>query len=554
MATPSRFTIRKSVAMFQSVAPIYDGRYPSSVRPASINVPIILNARALDQSGSVYRVLNNSETLALASLPDPFNIEANSSNSSGTGSVRFVLVHNSTEIVNRVDNNYPFTLFDSVIPVLDEGSYTLTITPYSNASGSGDAGIPHVLSFSVVDDRIAPAMTSQIAKGQAGFCRVTDGVDCSAISMYTAVVSNATGPITYQWSINSPDFTFVGSVNQTECSLQTLASSHKSAILTCTASDGATTLQTTLSIYHVHTNFGTGTEGFTDTPLSSGKKILYVSASGAGDGLTEGTATSDPYAAFSAMNAGDHVYFKRGDTFNNVDFTSMPNGVSSSVRTVLGYYGSSGARPVFSNINLQFHKNGSSRPPKYWAVKGVELYNPTKDPLNTLFAEPDPDSPNYDENLAKGNPTRFYYETENVLFEDVRFNFAGLTLQSVRSGVQAIKHFDVRRCIFTGVWDFGTSYTRTAKPSNVFTHETGPGLWEENVLDYGGWHPDILGAGGNMLSHGLYFQYGSDGDNTIFRNNIVCRSGSHGIQMRAGGWCDNNFFARNAVCTQMGYV
>ncbi|SOD98547.1 lamin tail domain-containing protein [Spirosoma fluviale] len=100
------------------------------------------------------KLLTPDEQLNLASLPTRnLNIRANTSPVT-VGSVKFSLSGSQSQ--NVTETVAPYALFGDVagnfntwVPLV--GSYTLTATPYSGSGGSGTAGTPLTLSFTVVN-------------------------------------------------------------------------------------------------------------------------------------------------------------------------------------------------------------------------------------------------------------------------------------------------------------------------------------------------------------------------------------------------------------------
>lgn len=286
--------------------------------------------------------------------------------------------------------------------------------------------------------------------------------------------------------------------------------------------------------------------GFTDLTPSSDSLVIYLSNS-------EGSDANDCLSAQSAcqtLSRGiglmrpempDHLLLKRGDLWRarKEALNDIPNGRSKAEPSVISYYGDSGPRPIIEG-NTELYRQ-DQRDVKWISFVGLHFYGYQQDPIHP---EHIPGEANAD--------LRFIGRFEGILIEDNKFEYAGITIQKI-GDVWAPKDFTVRRNIFAGVYNNRSSYDRDAKPSSVFTHGVTGQYFEENVFDYGGWHPSVLGAGANMLSHNVYMQWESDGDTTVFNNNIAVRGASHGIQMRSCGLAQDNFFARQAVGVLMGY-
>ncbi len=139
----------------------------------------------------------------------------------------------------------------------------------------------------------------------------------------------------------------------------------------------------------------------------------------------------------------------------------------------------------------------------------------------------------------------------NVLIEDCVFNHIELIAQKWTTGNPT--NISLRRNIWTGAYYNESSYHRNSRPSNIYAEGVAGLLIEENVFDYGGWHPSVTGASANMFNHNLYIQAGTDGNKLVLRNNIISRGSSHGAQLRGGGLAEDNFFGRNAIGLLVGY-
>ncbi|QMU29027.1 PKD domain-containing protein [Adhaeribacter radiodurans] len=145
-------------------------------------------------NGQPIQTLTGGTALNLATLPTKnLNIRANTSPGI-VGSVKFALRGKQT--VNKTETRVPYALFGETkdnynawVPAL--GSYTLKATPFSEAGGTGVAGIAFSVSFTVI--------SNQLPKANAG-------ADKTIILPTTTTVLNgsgtdADGTITgYSWS------------------------------------------------------------------------------------------------------------------------------------------------------------------------------------------------------------------------------------------------------------------------------------------------------------------------------------------------------------------
>lgn len=259
-------------------------------------------------------------------------------------------------------------------------------------------------------------------------------------------------------------------------------------------------------------------------------------------------------AGLKQMRKGypDHLYLKRGDTWrlgNNGDIYmlgTLPSGRSKDQPAVITYYppvtsvnDGLGDRPRLQSNDVLLHLMDRDRIDFVHFI-GLEFHAFKMDPKDSEF-----DGKSESSVILLGKHT-------NVLFEDNKFNFSELVLQS---GPDArAEDLTVRRNIFTGSYHSTTSYENSYRPSNLYLDGAKNLTVEENVVDHGGWNATVPGAGANMYNHNMYIQYDVDGTTLVVRNNIITRASSHGVHGRKGGLFENNFFGRNAISLQMGYT
>lgn len=283
--------------------------------------------------------------------------------------------------------------------------------------------------------------------------------------------------------------------------------------------------------------------GFTPIVPSPDSRLIYVSSSEGKDSnncLSEATPCKTLVAGLGKMRLGypDHLYLKRGDHWRDEVFAKIDkyaSGRSAVEPAVISYYGKSGDRPRIESGPNIIH----AYTVKNFSVIGLEFYNYPK-----VVGEPGFTGD------GKGN-VFFLGPVENILMEDNVFRHVEFVAQDWETGRPA--NIVLRRNIWTGAYHNKSSYSRDVRPSNLYIQGVDGVLIEENVIDYGGWNPDVPGAGANMFNHNVYMQGGMDGSKIIFRRNIVTRASSHGIQLRSCGVAEDNFFARNAVALSIGY-
>lgn len=488
----------------------------------------------------------------LGELPtNLINVIAVSEDASKTGSVQFLL--SGPVEINRTESNAAYALANETQHLdlskneLPAGDYSLVVTPYAEADANGEAGIPLLVNFSVSGETgvpeepvvVTPPAAEPMAKadvytfymgsdaqpGQAQPVSANDEFENGAVYAITKAPSHGSinmfdmGFFTY-----TPDPGFSGSDTFT----YQIAQSDK-------------TSSASVSIEVVAPSQGSST-GFTIIKPSADSKLIYVSSSAGSDAntcLTEAAPCKTVAAGLDKMRSGypDHLYLKRGDSWRGERLVNLHSGRSASEPAVISYYGTSGARPKLENSSPSIHifKGKMSN----FHFIGLEFSSYQLDPAHPNF------SGDGEANivLLGGN--------QNLVFEDNKFSFVEMILQNWETGNPA--NITLRRNIWTGAYYHKSSYDRNDRPSNLYADGVDGLLIEENVFDYGGWNPDVVGAAANMYNHNMYIQHTTVGNKLVVKNNIVTRASSHGIHGRPGGLFENNFFARNTVSLQMGY-
>ncbi len=236
--------------------------------------------------------------------------------------------------------------------------------------------------------------------------------------------------------------------------------------------------------------------------------------------------------AVTKMRQGkpDHLYIRAGDKFTDT-FERITSG-SPGKPSVVTYYVEEGyegeiVRPKV--LTFAWTLSSKKKLKNNVNIIGLHFYHPKSD-----ISHPDFDPAN---SVAKVNLPDGH---SHILFEDNVFDHLEVV---VKKGI----NIRFRRNIWTGAFSGVSSLRSHSKPSNLYVTESDGLLIEQNVLDYGGWHPTVLNAGANQYNHHLYLQSTNKGDDILVKNNILVRASSHGAQLRAGGTTENNFFARNAV-------
>ena len=297
-------------------------------------------------------------------------------------------------------------------------------------------------------------------------------------------------------------------------------------------------------------------EGFTPIiPVTEGdrqSRLIYVSSSQGddlNDGLSEATPVASLAAGFGLMRRGypDHCYFKCGDVWTEVPESNsgyLKGSEDENNKSVLASYGE-GPRPEFRDIT--FRQDGSAGGSLVInQMMWVGLYFHS-------YVDDVEENPGFDPALTSPRGHRFVGNHIGLHIEDCKFRYFKFYWQGLAGGIESPKDLTIRRCIFDGIYEVGSSISRNSRPSLIFTSYTaGFILIEDNVFDKGGWHKDVFNASANLLAHNIYM-YHVNSNNCIFRNNISCRASSHGYLGRNGGLIQDNFLGRNSLGLNCGH-
>ena len=287
---------------------------------------------------------------------------------------------------------------------------------------------------------------------------------------------------------------------------------------------------------------------------STDSRLIYVSATG-NDGTGASTtiaAQTDafdpqgtvlPYltlaAAFAQARDGfpDWVLLKRDDTWTGENVV-VKSGRGITEPYLMGYYGTSGARPLIKR-GVSAGVNIGSGVKSNFVMYGIDYYCNGRDPSD----------PSYTGYVDSNAGFRFVGGGANITFDECVFRwfYSGMTIQAFEGNSHS--NVTIKRCIITD------NYGSQADGHSQGVYFSGiDGLTiEENFFDYNGWHGDISGADRVQYNHNLYIQTDNIGANLIFRNNISTRGSSHGVHGRPGGLYEENLFVGNAVSLQIGY-
>jgi len=305
---------------------------------------------------------------------------------------------------------------------------------------------------------------------------------------------------------------------------------------------------------------------------SADSRLIYVSASG-NDGTAKFYAPSsievgDPYnpvgpilpyatidAALAQARAGypDYILLKRGDTWTHDAVIHLKAGRSATERSVLGYYGSTTARPTV------LHNGVTLSWASYSALVGIRFYASQRDPASSDFVgfANVGDESGFDGLLGYGGSI-----TGGVLIEDCWFDwFSGNVLQSPLNTYPALVDNIIRRNIFTN------NYSTKGHAQGLYSDRVS--IWlEENIFDHNGWYKqgdthfsDPAEGKATMFNHNTYFAEVRD---TVFRNNLFLRASSIGNKFTSNTtsglneekvWnvlVDNNLYIEGEVGISLG--
>ena len=287
---------------------------------------------------------------------------------------------------------------------------------------------------------------------------------------------------------------------------------------------------------------------------SADSRLIYVSATG-DDGTGASTtiaAQTDafdpqgtvlPYLTLAAATAqvrsgyADWVLLKRGDTWTG-ETTPFITGRSNTERSVVTYYGTTGARPVLKMAR-------SSVVNSWWTTSNIVVYG-----LDFYAHTRDPAAPEYTVDSAGEPAFRLVGGGDNITFDEtiIRFFRGGIVLQS--SGGLEYTNFTIKRCMVLD--SYGSP--ATGHVQGMYVDGVDGCVLEDNLFDYNGWHSDISAAWATQYNHNVYMQTSNVGNNVTVNNNIFSRGASHGLQGRAGGLFNDNLMVNNSIGFDGGYT
>ena len=270
----------------------------------------------------------------------------------------------------------------------------------------------------------------------------------------------------------------------------------------------------------------------------------YVEASSVADPKNPGSVNAYKTFVAAAMAARDGypdwILLKRGgvwkdETWPTINAARFKSGRSATEPILIGYYGTSGDRPMIKLAAMFIDHNGQVR--NHVVLNGLFLYNSRQDPA----------SPDYVAG-ALNIPLRFIGGGENILIEDCKFRYIEIAVQNYAG---AYKNFKFRRNIVLDAYHPNSALSSNNRSSGIFASDVDGLLIEECTFDHNGWNEDIPTADANQYSHNIYIQYTTSG--VVVRNNVITRGAAHGVQLRGCGIAEENLFVQNAVALNLGY-
>jgi len=290
---------------------------------------------------------------------------------------------------------------------------------------------------------------------------------------------------------------------------------------------------------------------------SATARIIYVDSTLGNDGTgapTNLAAQPDPfipdgnelpYQSISAASSqlrsgeGDWILFKRGESFaGSLGLAASTDGSSAVLPTLIGYYGSTGDRPVISN-GAGTVANVTSGSANYITFYGLKIYCAERDPDNVGFVLGNESSGAYGiRYVGSGGGSDIVVDDCDIsYFKD------GIVIQTTGTAYQNIT---VKNSIIHDqLYDLSSGYSSGIFLSGV----EGSIRVNDNFWYHNGWHENgsLSGCHRHQYNHNVYFQHNNNGADADFKRNVSLEGASHGCQGRMGGTYEDNLYARCAV-------
>lgn len=315
--------------------------------------------------------------------------------------------------------------------------------------------------------------------------------------------------------------------------------------------------------------------GWTDLPLASDARAVYVSSVTGNDADGHGLSPMDPVRTLARGFAllrggrGDHLLLHRGESWRESFPQWTKSGASERYPMVIGAYGE-GARPRIRSAGRSAWTATAAGVLDYVAIVGLHF---------DASERGEHDNPYGVFRTMEGT----WFLVEDCLFEQYRVN---VSLNNDPERDPPIRDVVVRRSVIVdaharaeGRTCRGTTtctaaecgvYSATCEHNNCeilrdqiegqcIPHSQGlyaanvVGLVvEENVFDGNGWRAGVEGGRATNYNHGMYVQ--ADARDVTVTGNVFANASSHGAQVRPGGIVEDNLFAGNAIGLSFGYV
>lgn len=280
---------------------------------------------------------------------------------------------------------------------------------------------------------------------------------------------------------------------------------------------------------------------FTDPDPNVADREIYVSSSLGNDSYdgTSGTwlgllvgpkRTLNGGLALVRNGHGDRLWLRKGDEFDDQNFTNFSaSGASTGRPVIVGSYGS-GARPVVKPHSSQSFTNSGALS-HIW-IMGIKMRSSTYDGTGSVV-----------------NAVHFSTSASDILIEDCEISNAGVGI--FLGGTNRHSDIRVRGCLIADCYTTGTDDT------HGFLSGATDGLTiEYTTFSDCGWKASVSGSTATVRRHAIYVQGGtttaggSGCTDVELKNNIILDT--DGLQLRSGGICTGNVVSRVKVGITIG--
>ncbi len=278
---------------------------------------------------------------------------------------------------------------------------------------------------------------------------------------------------------------------------------------------------------------GTGGEGWTILNPSADSRVIYVSSTlgnNANDGRSANTPVRTIAAGYALMRDGqpDHLYLKRGDSWDEEFGSWHKSGRSPTERMVIKDYGDESLPlPVLRTGTLgAFTRSGGSASPfelSSLAIQNIHMWAHQRTAANG------------------GEGLVWLKRGRDLLIEGCRFE--GYSFNMVFQDVDGTHNNIVLRR--NAIID---AYFTSFHSQGIFAAGVNNLTIEENVIDHNGWKAGVAPA--TIFNHNIYVT--PTCSNVRLLKNIISDASSHGAQLRGGGVANDNLFLKNPIALLLG--